>query len=267
MLDNKLISARRWLDAERQNRKRAESERNAYVNQLEQVRRVLLNDPSYKLPDETKEKLLFLNKSSEGNNPRRNPPQDRLNTIAEGESLSCPPDISITRSDNDVDDMKIFSIPKKHRLPCESDRIAKKRRSVEDPISLDAPGILLRATSVDREDDDDTYSAVDQINSRPHNFTQKKIIMPEFCLFCCKKIGFGRLVRKCVCCHAVVHTECEEKVPIPCVPSRTPTKKGAVGNISDFSPTVGPLIPPIIVYCVMEIERRGLTAEGLYRYC
>lgn len=285
VLDSKLISARRWLDAERQQRKRVELERNAYVNQLEEVRRILLNDPRYKLPDEAKEKLSFLSRTTlESNNLCKDTPYDRLNTIAESESLfSCLSDISITRSDNDVDDWRSFNAPKKHRLSCDGDisSTAKKRKSVEDPMTFDLPCINppqaesvhssikeeLNRAKLFAEDEGTFYSAVDQINSRSHCFTNKTVIRPEYCLHCSKRIGFGRMMFKCVDCSAISHPECRGKIPLPCVPAGTPNRKGYAGTISDFAPSECPMIPAIVVRCVMEIERRGLTEVGIYRYC
>lgn len=285
VLDSKLISARRWLDAERQQRKRVESERNAYVNQLEEVRRILLNDPRYKLSDEAKEKLSFLSRTtSESNNLWQGTPHERLNTIAETESLfSYLSDISITRSDCDVEDLRAFNAPKKHRLSCDGDvsSTAKKRKSVEDPMTLDLP--CTDPPSVDSvhtpvkeefnrpkfftQHEVTSYSAVDQINSRSHCFTNKTVIRPEYCLYCSKRIGFGRMMLKCVDCCAISHTECRGKIPLPCVPTGTPTRKGCTGTISDFAPPEWPMIPAIVVRCVMEVERRGLTEVGIYRYC
>lgn len=283
VLDSKLISARRWLDAERQQRKRVESERDAYVNQLEEVRRILLNDPRYKLSDEAKEKLSFLSKTmSESNNLWQGTPYERLNTIAETESLfSCLSDVSITRSDFDAEDFRAFNAPKKHRLQCEGDvsSTAKKRKSVEDPVTLDPSRVdsLSDDFHADAKEDfnrakfftkDEVIcSAVDQINSRSHCFANKTVIRPEYCLYCSKRIGFGRMMLKCVDCCAISHPECRENIPLPCVPTGTPTRKGYIGTITDFAPSESPMIPAIVVRCVMEIERRGLTEVGLYRYC
>lgn len=51
-----------------------------------------------------------------------------------------------------------------------------------------------------------------------------------------------------------------------CMPTTgTPVSKGALGYLTDYVPTIAPFIPPLIVYCVNEIESRGLNEEGLYR--
>lgn len=38
-----------------------------------------------------------------------------------------------------------------------------------------------------------------------------------------------------------------------------------MGYISDYAPSVAPLIPALIVHCVNEIESRGLNEVGIYR--
>lgn len=37
------------------------------------------------------------------------------------------------------------------------------------------------------------------------------------------------------------------------------------GTLADYAPGASPMIPPIIVYCVNEIERRGFREVALYR--
>ncbi|XP_067002574.2 rac GTPase-activating protein 1 [Anabrus simplex] len=106
----------------------------------------------------------------------------------------------------------------------------------------------------------------DNINNRGHVFAQKTIIRPETCEPCGKKIKFGKLAAKCRDCRACCHLECKDQLPMPCVPvTSTPTRKGYVGVISDFTPVVAPMIPALILHCIKEIEQRGLTEIGLYR--
>lgn len=36
-------------------------------------------------------------------------------------------------------------------------------------------------------------------------------------------------------------------------------------TLADFAPSTSPMVPPLVVYCIKEIERRGLHEVGLYR--
>lgn len=288
VLDGKLISARRWLDVERQQRKRIELERDALANQLEEVRRILLNDPRYKLSDETKEKLFFLNKAAiETYNCCRPTGCDRLNTIAESDSvISCLSDISFSRSGDDLDDIHMSHAPRstmerKHRSSYlqEEPIVNKKQKSTEHStyFTPTAPRIesinslesakVVTVVKNSKYDNNEYSSALDRINTRTHSFVSKTFIMPESCLWCSKKIGFGRMVFKCLDCNAISHPECRDKIPLPCIPMGTPTKKMGNGTISDYAPSIPPMIPAIVIHCINEVEQRGLCEVGIYRYC
>ncbi|XP_050443432.1 rac GTPase-activating protein 1-like [Adelges cooleyi] len=109
-------------------------------------------------------------------------------------------------------------------------------------------------------------SALNKLNKRAHNFTQKNIIIPEICGPCGKKVKFNKIVVKCLDCKATAHLEHKDKVPLPCIPVRnTPNKNG--GRIADYSPMVNgrPMVPALVIHCVNEIEQRGFDTVGLYR--
>lgn len=78
------------------------------------------------------------------------------------------------------------------------------------------------------------------------------------------RIRFGKTALKCVECLGTCHVECKFSMPIPCVPTcRTPTR--FVGSIADHSPKSAPMIPSLIIYCIEEIEARGVGELGIYR--
>ncbi|XP_060850272.1 rac GTPase-activating protein 1-like [Rhopalosiphum padi] len=109
-------------------------------------------------------------------------------------------------------------------------------------------------------------SALNKLNNRAHNFTQKSVIIPEICGPCGKKVKFNRVVVKCLDCKATAHLEHKDKIPLPCIPVKsTPSKNG--GRIADYSPMVNgrPMIPALVIHCVNEIEQRGFDTVGLYR--
>ncbi|XP_077154171.1 rac GTPase-activating protein 1 [Ranitomeya variabilis] len=101
---------------------------------------------------------------------------------------------------------------------------------------------------------------------RLHEFISKTVIKPESCVPCGKRIKFGKLSWKCRDCRVVAHPECRDRCPLPCIPTsgNTPVRIGE-GALADFVPLTSPMIPPLVVYCVSEIEQRGLHETGLYR--
>ncbi|NP_001084820.1 Rac GTPase activating protein 1 L homeolog [Xenopus laevis] len=101
---------------------------------------------------------------------------------------------------------------------------------------------------------------------RLHEFVSKTVIKPESCVPCGKRIKFGKISLKCRDCRVVAHPECRERCPLPCIPTvgGTPVRIGE-GILADFAPLTSPMIPPIIVHCVSEIQQRGLHETGVYR--
>ena len=56
------------------------------------------------------------------------------------------------------------------------------------------------------------------------------------------------------------------QAPLPCIAggSRTPTNK--TGNyLADHTPATSPMIPPILMCCVKDVEERGIDEVGIYR--
>ncbi|XP_030398851.1 rac GTPase-activating protein 1-like isoform X2 [Gopherus evgoodei] len=57
--------------------------------------------------------------------------------------------------------------------------------------------------------------------------------------------------------------------PFPSPPQGVPPPQhlftSKTGVLADFAPPVAPLVPALVVQCVSEVERRGLTETGLYR--
>ncbi|KAI8120012.1 hypothetical protein FF38_04238 [Lucilia cuprina] len=101
---------------------------------------------------------------------------------------------------------------------------------------------------------------------RLHNFVSKTFIRAEMCTQCQKKIRFGSVGLRCRDCPVRCHTDCRPLLTIMCMPTAgTPVFKGLMGYISDYAPSMAPLIPALIVHCVNEIESRGLNEVGIYR--
>lgn len=108
------------------------------------------------------------------------------------------------------------------------------------------------------------------INTRSHTFSSKTFLKPETCGECRKKIKFGSAGFRCTECRTCVHQDCKDRFQSRgnCFPQKsTPIAKSGnvLGNISDYTPSIAPMIPALIVHCVNEIEMRGLKEVGLYR--
>ncbi|XP_022086734.1 rac GTPase-activating protein 1-like isoform X2 [Acanthaster planci] len=105
--------------------------------------------------------------------------------------------------------------------------------------------------------------------ARQHSFCTKTVLKPESCKPCGKRIKFGKYALKCKDCRMVCHPDCQDEAPLPCQPVvLTPTKSRPYGpntQLSDVAPSTSPMVPPLVVQCVAEVERRGMSEEGLYR--
>lgn len=64
---------------------------------------------------------------------------------------------------------------------------------------------------------------------KQHNFALTAMIRPGTCGPCNKRIRFGKIYVRCKDCRGVCHTECKDKLPLPCIPQvNTPTQKGHI---------------------------------------
>ncbi|KAM6927945.1 rac GTPase-activating protein 1-like [Xenentodon cancila] len=101
---------------------------------------------------------------------------------------------------------------------------------------------------------------------RKHHFLPKTVIKSEFCGSCGRRTKFGKLYLRCQDCRVVTHPECRDQCPLPCNPTALGTPfKSTETTLADFAPATSPKIPALVVYCIKEIERRGLHEVGLYR--
>ncbi|XP_062972845.1 rac GTPase-activating protein 1-like isoform X2 [Elgaria multicarinata webbii] len=96
-----------------------------------------------------------------------------------------------------------------------------------------------------------------------HHFTSKTVIRLECCAVCKSRLRFGKVALKCRPCQLLVHPECRERCPSLCTPGAR--LRGREGVLADFAPPTPPLVPPIVIQCVNQVEKRGLLETGLYR--
>lgn len=223
-------------------KKRIEIARNAYIEKLETIKRILFADyPD--LPDTIKSHLKSL-EDAEAENIRAN----YLSTIVESECTFSMTNLSSTRSEDDLDETNQCQSYKKHRVTDFNEPVTvKRKRSLSDSVIESSP--------VD----------FDAFNSRRHNFISRIFIKLERCIFCERKLRCGQMAYKCAQCNAISHEECRNKVPLPCVAMGTPTRKGTKSSITDLVPSEGLKIPAFMVHLVNKIEQTGLHEIGLYR--
>uniref|UniRef100_A0A667XWI4 Rac GTPase-activating protein 1 n=1 Tax=Myripristis murdjan TaxID=586833 RepID=A0A667XWI4_9TELE len=103
-------------------------------------------------------------------------------------------------------------------------------------------------------------------NGKKHQFIPKTVIRSEFCVPCGRRTKFGKVYLRCQDCRVVTHPECRDRCPVPCNPIAISTPiRDAESTLADFAPDTAPMIPALVIYCIKEIEHRGLHEVGLYR--
>lgn len=308
-LEDQLNSTRYALGREVQMRERAQKERDRYLKQLQLIRKFVIEETNEQQGNPTREKVLsYLNlnrfepvletiestddslnndsdiafmdqslensieKSSKSTKRKNSSPADGLalnktrksgiNATVETAEEAMEEDSSTEEKDK-IDEQKLIAelASRKARLNrVGSDRLLPYQTSSTpqlSPIRQVTPGELSRMYHSSR------------LENRPHTFTQKKSFKAEMCGPCEKKIGFMANCYRCQDCRAICHTECRDKVPLPCIPYATPTSSHRQGGrlllVADFAPQSSPMVPALIVHCCNEIEKRGLSEVGLYR--
>lgn len=84
---------------------------------------------------------------------------------------------------------------------------------------------------------------------------------------CNKKVKFGKVALKCSGCQTVYHSKCREFIsPLCSKPENTPKIIRKLDSASSIAPVKIITLQNIVIGCVTEIEKRGLTEEGIYRF-
>jgi Rac GTPase-activating protein 1 len=110
------------------------------------------------------------------------------------------------------------------------------------------------------------------IEIRQHEFKEKKVLMLTTCSGCRRRM-FYQCSFRCTSCSATAHPGCRDRVPLPCIPNAAAVAAAAAPTcrrqsdvrltITDFCPKERPFVPPILVLCLSEIEKRISSATGL----
>ena len=96
------------------------------------------------------------------------------------------------------------------------------------------------------------------LDQKKHGFVSKKVVsMKDKCNSCGTGLRILTQCYKCQLCHASVHPECREKLPLPCL-AAVPTTLTSIRfvTVGKFCPDVRPRVPPVLVYCIQELESR-----------
>ncbi|PIC42714.1 hypothetical protein B9Z55_009701 [Caenorhabditis nigoni] len=120
-----------------------------------------------------------------------------------------------------------------------------------------------------------TTGATRDIAMRPHSFVEAGIKAMRRCDKCGTALKLATSM-KCRDCHQVVHRNCCSKLHLPCIPRpktmMTPKSAGRGAKtgagefrLQDFCTAAKPMIPAAVIHCVVALEARGLTQEGIYR--
>uniref|UniRef100_A0A8C6TE70 Rac GTPase-activating protein 1 n=1 Tax=Neogobius melanostomus TaxID=47308 RepID=A0A8C6TE70_9GOBI len=288
-LEVKLKHARNQVDVEIRRRQKAEADCEKLDRQIQLIRDLLTSEGSsnsIQLSAEQRSALAFLSTNTNNQAAANLNTSRRLTTIDESGSILS--DMSYDDS-MDWDSSTVRTVRLKKREKRRSSRnhvdgppnVSKRSRStVLNPLYLRRRTAAMEWDSESVKSDDvfkqpslpeaemKTQPRTPQNNGgvRLHEFVSKTVIKPESCVPCGKRIKFGKISLKCRDCRVVSHPECRDRCPLPCIPTlqATPVKIGE-GVLSDYVPETSPMIPPLVVHCISEIEQRGLCEAGLYR--
>uniref|UniRef100_A0A665T972 Rac GTPase activating protein 1 n=1 Tax=Echeneis naucrates TaxID=173247 RepID=A0A665T972_ECHNA len=290
-LEVKLKHARNQVDVEIRRRQKAETVYEKLERQLQLIRELLISDNnSVHLSEEQRSALAFLSAHSQAAQAAKGNLNSsrRLTTIDESASLLS--DISYDQTDDSLD--WDSSVMKTVRL-----RKRQKRRSSRKLLEV-PPQAMKKPRSTGRTSDRMNESivakttitvpvkggaieAVSTIETVPYWTRSReksvkssdlsvpsvsKVIKSEFCTSCSRRTKFGKMYLRCQDCRIVTHPECRERCPLPCNPAAVNTPmKNTEATLADFAPVTSPMIPALVIYCIKEIEKRGLHEVGLYR--
>uniref|UniRef100_A0A669DG75 Rac GTPase-activating protein 1 n=1 Tax=Oreochromis niloticus TaxID=8128 RepID=A0A669DG75_ORENI len=278
-LEVKLKHARNQVDVEIRRRQKAEAVYEKLERQLQLVRELLVsenNGGSVLLSEEQRSALAFLSAHSQAAQAAKSNLNSsrRLTTIDESaslltadqmmnESIVAKTTITVPVNGGAVEAVStIETVPywtrsrKKSVAPSWSDTpttdnsetVSKAPRTPvsEFPAQLQTPKT--------------------NEGGKKHHFIPKTVIRSEFCVSCGRRTKFGKLYLRCQDCRAVAHPECRDLCPMPCNPTALNTPvKNTESTLADFAPLAAPMIPALVIYCIKEIEKRGLHEVGLYR--
>uniref|UniRef100_A0A8C2YY33 Rac GTPase-activating protein 1 n=1 Tax=Cyclopterus lumpus TaxID=8103 RepID=A0A8C2YY33_CYCLU len=258
-LEVKLKHARNQVDVEIRRRQKAESVYEKLERQLQLIRDLLISENSgnsVHLSEEQRSALAFLSahsqaaqaaKSNLNTSRRSDAPPLLLNRfhMRMNESIVAKTTITIPGNGGAVEAVSTIQT-----LPYWTDRQS----------GLEAPSTTVSASPAQPR------TPRPNAGGKKHQFTPKTVIRSEFCAPCGRRTKFGKMYLRCQDCKVVTHPECRDYCPLPCNPLAVNTPvANTESTLADFAPVTSPKIPVLVLYCIKEIEHRGLHEVGLYR--
>ncbi|CAG5983047.1 unnamed protein product [Menidia menidia] len=284
-LEVKLKHARNQVDVEIRRRQKAEAVYEKLERQLQLIRDLLItenNGNSVHLSEEQRSALAFLSAHSQAAQAAKSNLNSsrRLTRIDESSLLS---DISYDQTDDSLD--WDSSAVKNMRLRKRQKRRSSRKHSegppqaVKKPRSMGRPSdrineSIVAKTTITVPANGGVVEAVSTIETVPYwTRSRKRSVAPV--------LGETTTTDQSETASEAPSTpvsefpaqpqtpqarECREHCPLPCNPTALGTPiKSSEATLADFAPATSPKIPALVIYCIKEIERRGLHEVGLYR--
>uniref|UniRef100_A0A914I6N1 Beta-chimaerin n=1 Tax=Globodera rostochiensis TaxID=31243 RepID=A0A914I6N1_GLORO len=109
-------------------------------------------------------------------------------------------------------------------------------------------------------------SSMSQTHPRCHNWQIFTFRIPTYCDFCRNFLwGLVQQGVRCLDCGFSAHKRCSILTRHDCLPGAKYVKRMFGVDLASFSLAHRVDVPPVVVQCVSEVERRGLAVEGIYR--
>ena len=147
---------------------------------------------------------------------------------------------------------------------------ASSHTSVQTEDSSDMEQAFCKRISSSTESDTSSVlsfcNMLQALKKRQHILRERGFLIGNKCAVCHKKFIYGRMEKFCGDCLACVHGRCQDRLPLPCIPTRKLNLRKMVSTtVADFcSPTFRPQIPAFIIHSVLVIEQSGFSQQGLY---
>lgn len=102
--------------------------------------------------------------------------------------------------------------------------------------------------------------------ARAHSFIQHTFKMPHYCDFC-RNFMWGLVQQgvRCTDCGFAAHKRCSERTLQDCRPEAKYVKRQFGVDLTTLCLAHGARLPPVLEACILEVEARGLSVEGIYR--
>uniref|UniRef100_A0A7E4WAE3 Rho-GAP domain-containing protein n=1 Tax=Panagrellus redivivus TaxID=6233 RepID=A0A7E4WAE3_PANRE len=147
---------------------------------------------------------------------------------------------------------------KMNRSSSESDIRARMRPTVPR-------GGAIASSSTDLRSPNPSWTNGKPIECRTHRVTDVRPLTGS-CVVC-RKYFVGTPALRCLLCQIDFHRQCQHRTPMPCIPKVNTPKPGSKNRatLKQYCPQNHPMVPPILIRCVLALEKQHLDYEGIYR--